>query len=255
MAEIDVKLQVFEGPLDLLLHLIDKNKIDIYDIPIAEITDQYLEYVAAMDTEDMDTTSEYMVMAATLIDMKCRMLLPKEEGEEEEQEDPRAELVRALLEYKQYKYMAGLLRDRMDRTGELIARRPSVPDEVKAYRPPVDTEALLSDVTLEKLQKVFEFVMKRRQDKIDPIRSRFGEIEKEDVTLPETLTYVRKYAKRNRRFSFRKLLEKQHSKMQTIVTFLAVLELMKTGDIRISQEETFGEIEIESVKDDGRKAG
>ena len=117
------------------------------------------------------------------------------------------------------------------------------------------TEALLSDVTLEKLQKVFEFVMKRRQDKIDPIRSRFGEIEKEDVTLPETLTYVRKYAKRNRRFSFRKLLEKQHSKMQTIVTFLAVLELMKTGDIRISQEETFGEIEIESVKDDGRKAG
>jgi segregation and condensation protein A len=254
MAEIDVKLQVFEGPLDLLLHLIDKNKIDIYDIPISEITDQYLEYVAAMETEDMDTTSEFMVMAATLIDIKCRMLLPKEEETEEEEEDPRAELVRALLEYKQYKYMAGKLRDRMELTGELIPRAQSVPDEVKAYRPSIDTEELLSDVTLEKLQKVFEFVMKRRQDKIDPIRSRFGEIEKEDVTLPETLTYVRKYAKKNHRFSFRKLLMKQHSKVQTIVTFLAVLELMKTGDIRISQEETFGEIEIESVNADERKA-
>ena len=254
MAEIDVKLQVFEGPLDLLLHLIDKNKIDIYDIPISEITDQYLEYVAAMETEDMDTTSEFMVMAATLIDIKCRMLLPKEEEKEDEEEDPRSELVRALLLYKQYKYMAGKLRDRMERTGELIPRIPSVPDEVKAYRPPVDTEELLFDVTLEKLQKVFEFVMRRRQDKIDPIRSRFGEIEKEDVTLPETLTYVRKYAKKNRRFSLKKLLMKQHSKMQTIVTFLAVLELMKTGDIRISQEETFGEIEIESVDKDERKA-
>ena len=87
MAEIDVKLQVFEGPLDLLLHLIDKNKIDIYDIPISEITDQYLEYVAAMETEDMDTTSEFMVMAATLIDIKCRMLLPKEEEKEEGEEE------------------------------------------------------------------------------------------------------------------------------------------------------------------------
>jgi segregation and condensation protein A len=255
MAEIDVKLPVFEGPLDLLLHLIDKNKIDIYDIPIAEITDQYLAYVAAMDTEDMDTTSEFMVMAATLIDIKCKMLLPKEEEEEEDAGDPRAELVRALLDYKQYKYMAGKLRERMERTGELIERAQSIPDEVKAYRPPVDTEELLADVTLEKLQKVFEFVMKRKRDKLDPIRSRFGEIEKEDVTLPEKLTYVRRYAKRNRRFSFRKLLEKQHTKMQTIVTFLAILELMKTGDIRIMQESIFGEIQIEALDEETKKAG
>lgn len=248
MAEIDVKLPVFEGPLDLLLHLIDKNKINIYDIPIAEITDQYLDYVAKMEMEEMDTTSEFMVMAATLIDIKCRMLLPAEEEKEEEQEDPRAELVRALLDYKQYKYMAGRLRNRMELTGELIPRKECVPEEVKAYRPPVDTEELLSDVTLEKLRKVFEFVMQRSRDKIDPIRSRFGEIEKEDVTLPEKLTYVKQYARKKRRFSFRSLLERQHTKMQTIVTFLAVLELMKTGDIRISQEETFGDIEIESLR-------
>ena len=104
--ELSVKLPVFEGPLDLLLHLIDKNKIDIYDIPIVMITDQYLEYVQQMPQEDLNLMSEFMVMAATLLDIKCRMLLPKEVNEEGEEEDPRAELVARLLEYKMYKYMS-----------------------------------------------------------------------------------------------------------------------------------------------------
>ena len=103
---IPVKLEVFEGPLDLLLHLIEKNKIDIYDIPIVEITAQYLEYIKAMQTEDMNVMSEFLVMAATLLDIKCRMLLPKEVNEEGEEEDPRAELVQKLLEYKMYKYIS-----------------------------------------------------------------------------------------------------------------------------------------------------
>ena len=107
---IPVKLPVFEGPLDLLLHLIDKNKIDIYDIPIAEVTDQYLEYIRQMNREDMNVTSEFMVMAATLIDIKCRMLLPREVNEEGQEEDPREELVTQLLEYKKYKYISGELR-------------------------------------------------------------------------------------------------------------------------------------------------
>ena len=102
--ELEFKLEKFEGPLDLLLHLIDKNKVDIYDIPIADITDQYMEYVRQMEEEDMDVMSEFLVMAATLLDIKCRMLLPKEVNEEGE-EDPRAELVQKLLEYKMYKYM------------------------------------------------------------------------------------------------------------------------------------------------------
>ena len=105
--ELAVKLEVFEGPLDLLLHLIDKNKIDIYDIPIAEITAQYMDYVDAMDKEDLDVVSEFLVMAATLLDIKARMLLPKEKNEEGEEEDPRTELVELLLEYRNYKYMSG----------------------------------------------------------------------------------------------------------------------------------------------------
>ncbi len=103
---ISVKLEVFEGPLDLLLHLIDKNKIDIYDIPITLITEQYLDYIRQMESEDMNVMSEFLVMAATLLDIKCRMLLPVEVNEEGEEEDPRAELVARLLEYKMYKYMA-----------------------------------------------------------------------------------------------------------------------------------------------------
>ena len=109
---IPVKLEVFEGPLDLLLHLIDKNKVDIYDIPIVEITEQYLDYIRQMESRDMNVMSEFLVMAATLIDIKCRMLLPKEVNEEGEEEDPRAELVQKLLEYKMYKYMSYELKDR-----------------------------------------------------------------------------------------------------------------------------------------------
>ena len=111
---IPVKINVFEGPLDLLLHLIEKNKIDIYDIPIVEITDQYMEYLHSMEQEDLGTMSEFMVMAATLLDIKCKMLLPKEVNEEGEEEDPREELVQKLLEYKMYKYMSYELKDYMD---------------------------------------------------------------------------------------------------------------------------------------------
>ena len=109
---LSVTLEVFEGPLDLLLYLIEKNKIDIYDIPIVVITEQYLDYIKKMQTEDMNVMSEFLVMAATLLDIKCRMLLPKEVNEEGEEEDPRAELVQKLLEYKMYKYMAYELRDK-----------------------------------------------------------------------------------------------------------------------------------------------
>ena len=104
---IPIKLEAFEGPLDLLLHLIEKNKIDIYDIPIVEITAQYLDYIKQMETDDMNVMSEFLVMAATLIDIKCKMLLPREVDESGEEEDPRAELVQKLLEYKMYKYMSG----------------------------------------------------------------------------------------------------------------------------------------------------
>lgn len=244
---IPVKLEVFEGPLDLLLHLIDKNKIDIYDIPIVEITNQYMEYIRNMQREDLNVMSEFLVMAATLLDIKCRMLLPKEVNEEGEEEDPRKELVEQLLQYKMYKYMAYELRDRQIDAEQILYKVPTIPQEVQEYEEPVNMDELLSGLTLKKLNAVFQDVMKRRDDKVDPVRSKFGKIEKEEVPLPVKLNYVEDYAKHHRRFSFRQLLEEQTSKMHVVVTFLAILELMKTGIIRVSQEETFGEIMIDSL--------
>ena len=127
---LEVKLEVFEGPLDLLLHLIEKNKVDIYDIPIVTITEQYLDYIKQMEREDMNVMSEFLVMAATLLDIKCRMLLPREVDEEGEEEDPRAELVAKLLEYKMYKYMSLELRDRQVDAYKNYFREKHLPKEV-----------------------------------------------------------------------------------------------------------------------------
>ena len=242
---IPVKLQVFEGPLDLLLHLIDKNKIDIYDIPIVEITNQYMDYIRAMEKEDLNVMSEFLVMAATLLHIKCKMLLPREEQEEEE-EDPRQELVEQLLEYKMYKYMSYELRDRELEGEQVLYKEPTIPEEVQSYVEPVDLEELLGDLTLAKLNRIFQDVMKRQVEKIDPVRSKFGKIEKEEVTLPEKLDYVSAYARTHKRFSFRELLSRQKSKTQLVVTFLAVLQLMKEGTITIRQEQPFEDIMIDS---------
>lgn len=241
---LEVKLEKFQGPLDLLLQLIEKNKVNIYDIPIGLITEQYLEYVRQMDTEDLNLVSEFMVMAATLLDIKARMLIPKQE-EEEEEEDPRAELVARIIEYKTYKYMSLELRDLETDAAKLYYHEKDIPKEVLGYVPPVNLDEILKDVTSEKLFAVFQDVMRRAEDKIDPIRSKFGKIEKEEVNLNEKISYVRKMTGKRKRLSFRNLLQKQGSKMEIIVTFLAVLELMKTGQVSVVQEHSFDEIQIE----------
>lgn len=243
---IPVKLEVFEGPLDLLLHLIEKNKVDIYDIPIVEITAQYLEYIQNMETEDMNVMSEFLVMAATLLDIKCRMLLPKEINEEGEEEDPRAELVQKLLEYKMYKYMSYELKDRQVDAGRTLFKDKTLPKEIEDYKPPIDFEELLGDANLNKLQNLFKSVMKRQEDKIDPVRSTFGKIERDEIDIEAKAGYVEEYVKLHKTFSFRQLLEKQRSKMEIIVTFLIILEMMKVGKISIEQENTFDDIMITS---------
>lgn len=244
--DLTVKLQVFEGPLDLLLHLIDKNKVNIYDIPIVEITSQYMEYIAEMKRRDLNVLSEFLVMAATLIDIKSKMLLPSDPESEEEEEDPRAELVQQLLEYKMYKCMAYELKDRQLDAQRTMFKEPTIPDEVLAYQEPVDIDELVSDVTLAKLNDIFQSIMKKQTEKIDPVRSKFGKIEKEEVSLEDKMAYLSEYAKTHARFSFRGLLEAQSSKVNIIVTFLAILELMKMGEISISQEKIFDDIKIES---------
>ena len=201
---IPVKLEAFEGPLDLLLHLIDKNKVNIYDIPIVEITAQYMEYIHEMQRQDLNVMSEFLLMAATLLAIKSKMLLPKEINEEGEEEDPRQELVEQLLEYKLYKYMSYELRDMQADAAYVMYKEPTIPAEVRAYRPEIDPAELLEGVTLSKLK---------------------------------------------RHVSFRELLGAGHTKMQMVITFLVILELMKMGKISIVQEHTFDDILIDWRED------
>lgn len=245
LTELNVKLQVFEGPLDLLLHLLEKNKVNIYDIPIVEITNQYMAYIGEMRRQDLNIMSEFLVMAATLLDIKSRMLLPADETEEEE-EDPRAELVQKLLEYKMYKCISYELRDRQVDAQRVMYKLPTVPREVLEYQEPVDIAQLVDGLTLARLNRIFKSIMKKQVDRIDPIRSKFGRIEKEEVSLEEKMDYVENYARLHPHFSFRALLEAQSTKMEVIVIFLSILELMKMGKITISQEYIFDDIKIES---------
>lgn len=247
---IPIKLEVFEGPLDLLLHLIDKNKVNIYDIPIVLITQQYMEYVNGMEKKDLNVVSEFLVMAATLLDIKSRMLLPKEVNEDGEEQDPRAELVEKLLEYKMYKYMSYELKDMYIDADKSMYKMPTIPKEIMAYKQPVNLEELVGDMNLAKLRAIFDDIMKRQENRVDPIRSRFGRIEKEEVSLEEKMIYVRNYIMEHEHFSFKELLGMASGKVQVIVTFLAVLELIKMGNITVEQENREDDIAITVISTD-----
>jgi len=167
-------------------------------------------------------------------------------NEEGEEEDPRAELVQKLLEYKMYKYMSLELRDKQVDAAKNLYREQQLPKEVAAYRQPVNYEELIGDMNLNKLHEIFKSIVRKQEDKIDPIRSRYGNIEKEEIDMEVKTLYVEAYAREHKSFSFRKLLEKQKSRMEVIVTFLIILELMKVGKINISQENIFDDIIITS---------
>ena len=246
---IEVKLEVFEGPLDLLLHLIEKNKIDIYDIPIAEITDQYMEYVNQMKTADLDTMSDFLLVAAQLINIKSRMLLPKEEKENGEEIDPREDLVKRLIEYKMYKYSAELLKGKGDFASSYLFKEPTIPKEVAVYAPKPEIQDIIGDLTLAKLHNIYNFVIKKQTDKTDPIRSSFGKIKKEPISLSESIGELQSFAKEHKFFSFKEFLINQPSRLHVVVSFLAVLELMKVGAIKAVQDDNVSDILIEFVEE------
>ena len=234
--DISFKLNAFEGPLDLLLHLIEKNQVDIYDIPIAMITDQYLEYLSEMDKHDADITSDFLVMAATLLDIKARMLLPKDVDAEGHEEDPRAELVEKLIEYKTYKYMSLELKDKAITASHAMYKSSTIPEEVAKYEPPIDLDRFIGDVTISRLKAVFDDVLKRSTEKVNVEAMRYGRIQREAISIPDKIEEIRRYIADHETFSFRGLIEQQITRMNIIATFLAVLELMRTGEMWAEQE-------------------
>jgi segregation and condensation protein A len=202
----------------------------------------------------MDTMSKFLVMAATLVRIKSKMLLPADEDEEEDDVDPRQELVERLLEYKMFKYASFELKDRQVDAGRMLFKEPTIPKEIADYKEEIHVEDLLSDVTLSKLQGIFRSVMKKQVDKVDPIRSKFGEIEKEEISLEDHMIFLEEYAMLHKTFSFRKLLENGKGKTYVIITFLGILEMMKVGKFQIQQDNIFDDIMI-SYEPGGQNVG
>ena len=203
-----------------------------------------MEYISDMKDKDMNVMSEFLVMAATLLDIKSRMLLPKEVNEEGEEEDPRAELVAQLLEYKKYKYLSLELKDMGVNASKAVYKKPTIPKEIADYKPEVDLSIAIGDNTLSTLNAIFKDVMKRQVDKIDPIRSKFGNIEKEEIDISKKSAHILDVARENREFSFKDLLEKQGSKMDIIVSFLIILEFIKIGVFSVQQDNAFDDIKL-----------
>jgi len=225
-----IKLDIFEGPLDLLLHLVKKNEVELSDIPVATITDQYLAYLGLLQQLDLDVAGEYLVMAATLLHLKSRLLLPGEEtSEEEEGEDPRAELARQLLEYQRFKEAAEMLnrRDLLDR--DVFARAP-LPDETDPE------QDVVYDVSLGDLLDALQDVLKRAAPEV------VHEVILERVSLRAQLCFVLDLLRERTAVVFTDLFPSGVTRLQILVTFLAVLELVRTRMVQIHQAEHFGPI-------------
>lgn len=225
---------VFDGPMDLLVHLVKKSEVDIYDIPIAVITEQYLEYLRLMTALNIDVAGEFLVMAATLAHIKSRMLLPTDLEQEEEAEDPRLEIVRPLEEYLQLKYAAEDLttRDRLD--WDVFVRSASNGSPESADEKPDD----LIEVSLFELIDAFEKIVKR----VSP--EHFLNITVDTISVKGRISEIADLLERRGSVTFEEIFEEQATKGQIIVTFLAILEMAKAQIIRIMQHVSSGIIRI-----------
>jgi len=249
-AKVTFKLDAFEGPLDLLLHLIDKNEVDIYDIPIKMITDQYMEYLDLFQELELDVTSEFLVMAATLLSIKSKMLLPKppviemdwEEGMEDPDLDPRAELVRQLMEYKKYKEIADHLREKEVERSHIFTREPA---DLTPFA------AVVKENPVEGLVPADLLLAFRRALRKMAGRNAVARIRRDEISVKERIRQVLRQLKREGgRVLFSRLLEDGYSREEVVTTFLALLELMKMKRIVCFQHRLFDDIVIE-VREDG----
>ncbi|HVW26021.1 MAG TPA: segregation/condensation protein A [Polyangiaceae bacterium] len=237
-----VTLPTFEGPLDLLLHLIQKHELDILDIPIGFVTEKYVEYILMMEQVNIDIASEYLVMAATLAHIKSKMLLPTppadQDEAEEEQEDPRAELVRRLLEYQKYKLAAEQLGDRSVLGRDVFVRGSSEAID--------EGPAPLASMSLFKLIDAFEAILKRVE------QHQGHQIDFERISITDRINQLSDILRQRPSVSFDDLFSSDRSRADVIVTFLALLEMTRLKMTRITQESAYAPIYIElAVRDDG----
>lgn len=230
---LEVFLDAFEGPLDLLLYLIKRQNLDILDIPIAEITSQYMEYVELMKNIRLELAAEYLVMAAMLAEIKSRMLLPRQDEEEDEEGDPRAELIRRLQEYERYKQAAEDI-DNLPRMGrDLFQAEADVPDRIIQRRPP--------DVDLREILMALKEVMHR----VDMFSHH--QVQMEPLSVREKMSGILERINAENFTEFTRLFDPDEGRLGVVVTFLAVLELIKGSLIELIQAESFGPIHVKAV--------
>jgi segregation and condensation protein A len=237
-----VRLENFEGPLDLLLHLIQQHELDVMNIPIAFVTEKYVEYIVLMQELNIDIASEYLVMAATLTHIKSKMLLPPdpsavEEDEAEAEEDPRLELVRRLLEYQKYKQVAQQLADRSIFGRDVFGRGLAGPQ--------AEGQAPLAPISLFKLLDSFQAVLRRAKTVLD------HEIQLDRLSISDRINQLADVLRERERLTFEDLFEGQTTRAELVVTFLALLEMTRLRMTRLSQDESLGPIFVElAVRED-----
>lgn len=245
-----IRLDNFEGPFDLLLHLIKKNEMDIHDIRIYEITNQYLDYLNKMKEMDLDITSEFIVMAATLLEIKSKTLLPKQKTEvEEEENDPRKELVEKLIIYKQIKGAAEYLREKILYTGEIFTKKPEIINDKPSE---FSNEELFKNITMLDLFNLYNELIQRYKDKKNTNNIIERRISADTFKIEDKMKYILDISSTiTKDLNFTQLIQECTCKLEAVVTFLAVLELIKQREIKIIQIESFGEIYIERLREDG----
>lgn len=251
MQSVTIRLDAFEGPLDLLYHLIEKNEIDIYDIPIAKLTDQYLAYLDKAEDRNMDGVSEFVVMAATLLEIKSKMLLPKPKvsaDEREEEPDPREELVKRLLEYKKIRDVANQWKERAETAAMVFYKKQDRAVEKLKEKEEQPLSDFLQGITLSDLYHAFQEVMRRQEARTDQVRSSFRSVERDLFTIQDKMEYIRDLLILQPKITFSSMFRPRTKKMEKVVTFLALLELMKTKEVWVEQEKTFGTIYIKGYE-------
>ncbi|TCO79826.1 segregation/condensation protein A [Marinisporobacter balticus] len=246
-----IKLEAFEGPFDLLFHLIEKAKVDIYNIPIAEIAEQYVQYIEDIKKFDLEITSEFLVMAATLIEIKSKMLLPNKKEEQLEmdivEEDPREALVKRLIEYKKYKNAATEFKNREEIYTKFFYKQPEQFDQFVRS----DTQEL-GELEMKDLLDAFNRMLKKRK-KINQNRIHIKEIKREEITLEDKIKQVKNLIYQKNSLEFEKFFINSFDKSEIVVTFLAILELMKLKFIVVEQNGTFGNMVVtRNIENDER---
>nr|WP_286207963.1 segregation/condensation protein A [Clostridium caldaquaticum] len=246
---MNIKIDNFEGPFDLLLHLIKKNKMDIYNIMIYEITNQYLEYINAMKEMDLEVTSEFIVIAATLLEIKSKMLLPSSVDEEvaaESDNDPRKVLVDKLVEYKKFKYVAQFLRSREQNFGIVFSKKPEIIEDRNSAS---DDKLILNGTTMLDLYNIYNELINKYKEKINKENIVDKEIVVDIYKIEDKITFLREKVSSNKNIVFSSIIKECSNKIEVVVTFLALLELIKLKSVKVVQETNFSEIYLERIEE------